>query len=202
VDYSTLKTTIAGWLNRTDLTAIVPTFIALAELDIARKVRAPEMLSSIPGVASDFAPLPVGVVGVKSVSLPNNDYRPVSVTTEAELDKRRGERKSRPGLPEWCAVVGRRLEFDVTVDPATNLLVRAYMRLAPLSDAAPTHALLDSHWDLYLYGALAHAAPYLEDDARVTVWVTGYARAMDGIAEAANGLLLGGQLNTKFQGIN
>ncbi len=194
MDYATLKSHIASWLDRTDLTVMVPSFIALVELDIARQVRAPEMITPITGVPADFAPLPAAVVGIRSVSLPANNYQQVNVTVEAELDRRRSEGNS-SGLPAWCAVIGRSLEFDVTPDAALPLLVRAYERPTPLSDANPTHALLDAHWDLYLYGALTHAAPYLADDARISVWAAGYARAVDGIMKSTNDLMLGAQIN-------
>ena len=34
--YATLKTAIADFLNRDDLTSVIPTFIALAEADMQR----------------------------------------------------------------------------------------------------------------------------------------------------------------------
>ena len=37
--YSTLKSAIADWLLRDDLTAVIPSFISLAEADISRKMR-------------------------------------------------------------------------------------------------------------------------------------------------------------------
>ncbi len=37
--YSELKTAVANWLNRDDLTAVIPDFISLAEADMDRKVR-------------------------------------------------------------------------------------------------------------------------------------------------------------------
>ena len=37
--YAELKSSIANWLNRDDLTAVIPDFIALAEAQIARDIR-------------------------------------------------------------------------------------------------------------------------------------------------------------------
>jgi hypothetical protein len=37
--YTGLQSEIAGFLNRTDMTAIIPTFIALAESQMARDIR-------------------------------------------------------------------------------------------------------------------------------------------------------------------
>ena len=37
--YSELKTAVANWLNRDDLTSVIPDFIALTEADMDRKIR-------------------------------------------------------------------------------------------------------------------------------------------------------------------
>ena len=37
--YDELKTSVANWLNRDDLTSVVPDFITLAEADMNRKIR-------------------------------------------------------------------------------------------------------------------------------------------------------------------
>jgi hypothetical protein len=42
--YSELKTTIASYLARSDLTAMIPTFIQLAELRLRRELRTRQML--------------------------------------------------------------------------------------------------------------------------------------------------------------
>jgi hypothetical protein len=42
-----------------------------------------------------------------------------------------------------------------------------YGKIPSLSDAAPSNWLLVKAPDVYLYGALTHAAPFLMDDARM-----------------------------------
>ncbi len=42
--YSELKTALGNWLNRDDLTAVIPDFISLAETDINRKLRHYKMI--------------------------------------------------------------------------------------------------------------------------------------------------------------
>lgn len=43
--YTELKTSIADWLNRTDLTSTIPDFISLAEAQIERQLRTRQMLT-------------------------------------------------------------------------------------------------------------------------------------------------------------
>ena len=45
--YSTLKTSIANWLNRSDLTTEIEDFIVLTEKDFNSKLRIRKMISSI-----------------------------------------------------------------------------------------------------------------------------------------------------------
>lgn len=50
-DYSTLKAAIADELARADLTAVIPTFIQLAEADFNRQLRARQMQVMVTGSA-------------------------------------------------------------------------------------------------------------------------------------------------------
>jgi len=46
-NYSALQTTIASYLGRTDLTAMIPTFITLAEARLQRELRTRPMLMQL-----------------------------------------------------------------------------------------------------------------------------------------------------------
>jgi hypothetical protein len=51
--------------------------------------------------------------------------------------------------------------------------VMTYIQSIPaLSDAAPQNWLILREPGLYLYGTLAHASPYLQDDNRALVWAS------------------------------
>jgi hypothetical protein len=54
-----------------------------------------------------------------------------------------------------------------------------YAKLAKLSNAVTSNWLLASSPDVYLYGSLLQAAPYLQDDARITVWSSLYQAGLD-----------------------
>ncbi len=61
--YTELQAAIASWLNRGDLTAQIPDFIALAEADInaqfdIRSIETDQALTAV--VSSRFVPLPTG----------------------------------------------------------------------------------------------------------------------------------------------
>jgi hypothetical protein len=48
-NYGELKTAVAAWLNKSNLTTVIPDFIALAEIDIRRDLRVPAMETVVTG---------------------------------------------------------------------------------------------------------------------------------------------------------
>jgi hypothetical protein len=70
--------------------------------------------------------------------------------------------------------------------------------LSKLSTSNTTNWLLTSNPDIYLYGALLQAAPYLQDDARIQTWATLYERALNDSQTADDrGASSGGALLTR-----
>ena len=73
-----------------------------------------------------------------------------------------------------------------------------FAKLTKLSNSVTTNWLLTSSPDIYLYGALLQAAPYLQDDARIQTWATLYERALNDLRTADDrGASSGGTLLTR-----
>lgn len=160
-NYAQLQGAVADWLERGDLTARIPDFIALAEARFNRVLRLRMMEVE--------AALTLGV-GARKVALPAGFREPVALWRTAAqgrcalrfVDPATLEVKFAPGPAACWTIDGAELAFDRPADVAYDLTLRMLGRLA-LSDAAPTNALLTDYPDLYLFGALAEAAPYLRD---------------------------------------
>lgn len=56
-----------------------------------------------------------------------------------------------------------------------------YAQIPALSGATPQNWLILARPQIYLYATLLEAAPYLHDDARTTIWGTGYKNACDAL---------------------
>ena len=89
-NYSELKTAIASWLDRTDLTDIIPDFIALAETRHKRdfKIRRMETrvtANTIDG--SEFYSLPDDYVAMRNIKLNTDPKTPLEFLTP-QNDKR------------------------------------------------------------------------------------------------------------------
>jgi len=56
-----------------------------------------------------------------------------------------------------------------------------YAKVVALSDAAPTNTMLTNNPDIYLYGALLEAEPFLMNDARAQLWSQAFFKAIQDI---------------------
>lgn len=180
--YADLKTSIAAWLMRDDLTAAIPDFISLAEADMAQRLRLRSMLTTAEVDAAGGA-LPDDCLAVKSVSLANYGqlgFASPGETAEYNVAWQGGE-------AYWWGIDGNTLVVSPTQASGTVAL-RYYARVPALSDSNQTNAILQASPALYLYGALLQSAPFLLDDARMQTWSTLYesaATALQGADDAA-----------------
>lgn len=173
-NYADLSSAVTSWLNRADLQATVPDFIALAEERIARDIRCRQMVVS--------ATLTT-VAGVESVALPDRWIEGVSLrivepqiqleyVTPEELRGMFGSTYN--GLPSVYTIEGESLILGPVPAQVYSLQSIYYQRFTPLSGTG-TNALLDASPSLYLFAALAEASPFLMDDQRAGLWESKYA---------------------------
>ncbi len=164
-----LNTAVANWLDRTDLTSRIPEFIVLAEARFNRVLRAPDMLTRTDAFTVDgqYETLPTGFVEAKRVVLLTSPVTPLEYITPEEMAEVR-VRYSSAGRPRYYTVAGGSFEFLPTPGEAYTASILYYSTLTPLASA--TNWLLTSHPDVYLFGALVEAEPYLKNDERMGVW--------------------------------
>jgi len=183
--YSELKTTIAGYLARTDLTTQIPDFIRLAELRLRRDLRIRQMLKSVTTatVASDSTvELPSDFLEVRDFVVVGNPVRPLNYYSPSAFN--RNTRTWEIGKPIDYTVLAN--DFQLAPIPDTVYTLKMFYFAAPvfLSDSNSSNAFLANTPDALLYGALLEAAPYLMDDARINTWGTMFDRAMASITRS------------------
>ena len=197
--YAELKTSIGDWLNRSDLTSVIPDFISLAEAQIERTLRARQMIvRANASFDAQYGAVPSDFLEAKSLKLTStNPQSPLSFLSidalDAEMTKYTGS-----GKPKFFGVVGGQLRIVPTPDATYTTELTYYAKLAKLSTSNTSNWLLASSPDIYLYGALLQAAPYLQDDARIQTWATLYERALNDLQTADDrGASSGGALLTR-----
>lgn len=181
-NYSSLKTAVADWLGRTDLTSQIPTFISLAEIRLARQVRIRQMLVSATasttggdntvGLPSDFLEMrDLYIVGTPRYPL---SYRSPSVIS-------RDSRAHESEKPVFYTLLGNEIELAPIPNTTYTLNMLYYAKPTPLSDSVSSNAFMANCPDALLYGALLEAAPYLMDDARLGVWSQLFQNSLDSL---------------------
>lgn len=157
--YSDLKSAVADWLERSDLATRIPDFIALAESRLNRLFR---------GRMNEVNAVLTAVPGARSIAAPPAFSEAVSVhlagCAEALrfVDPALMELRPEPGRPNFWTVEGGTLAFERPCDQAYAVTLR-HLRKFALSDTEPSNPILADYPDLYLFGALLEAAPFLRD---------------------------------------
>lgn len=171
--YAELQTAVSNWLDRTDLTSRVPEFITLAEAEMNRRIRTLDMLTCNDAftIDSQREDLPTGYLGTKSITLDRTPVVHLVYLTPDRLSQER-QRFGSSGIPIYYTVLGGSFEFLPTPNDTYTASVLYFARLSALSDANTSNWILASHPDLYLYGALKAAEPFLHNDERVALWAS------------------------------
>jgi hypothetical protein len=195
--YTELKSSIADWLNRSDLTTVIPDFISLAEAQIERTLRTRQMIiRANASFDAQYGAVPADFLEVKSLKLTSTN--PITPMTYLSIDALDNEiaKYTASGRPKFFGVVGDQFRIVPTPDANYTTELIYYAKLTKLSSSVASNWLLTANPDIYLYGALLQAAPYLQDDARIQTWATLYERALndaqtaDDRASSSGGTLL------------
>ena len=178
--YAELKTSIGDWLNRSDLTSVIPDFISLAEAQVERTLRTRQMIvRANASFDAQYGAVPADFLEVKSLKLTStNPQTPLSFLSIDALDNEMTKHTA-SGKPKFFGIVGGQFRIVPTPDSNYTTELTYYAKLSKLSNSNTTNWLLTSNPDIYLYGALLQAAPYLQDDARIQTWATLYERALN-----------------------
>ena len=183
--YAELKTSIANWLDRSDLTDVIPDFIALAETRHKRdfKIRRMETRVTTNTIAdTEYYTLPDDYIAMRNIKLNTDPKTPLEFLTPEIMD--RLQAGSSVGCPKSYSIKGNDIQIRPIPDGVYEIEISYYKTFAPLSDSNITNDMLTHHPDVYLYGALVEAEPYLQNDKRLQVWAGLYNSAKDSVIES------------------
>jgi hypothetical protein len=191
--YSELKTSIADFLNRSDLTSVISDFITLAEAQMNRDVRHYLMVErSEAEVDTQYSSLPTNFLEPIRVHI-NDEYKTrVELASLDDMLELRNESANATGKPQHYAIIGDSLEVYPTPDTDYNLELMYYGKIDSLSDSNTSNWMLANNPDAYLYGSLLQSAPYLKEDNRITVWASLYAGIISSINKQSQKTQFGG----------
>ena len=186
-NYTELQSAVASWLARDDLTSRIPEFITLSEAKLNRELfcRQMEQRSStdvdINSDDPEYVSLPDDFQSMRRIRLSSVSGKPrLEFLSGASMDEFRQGRADVPGRPIYFTITGDEIEIAPTPDEAYTIEM-VYRRYIPALAENTTNWLLTLAPDVYLYGALLEAEPYMKNDARITTWLAGFSSAIDGL---------------------
>jgi hypothetical protein len=180
--YSALKTSIANWLNRSDLTSeISGDFIVLAEKDFNSKLRIRKMITETTiTVDAETEALPSGFLQVRDFYILNGGTKyALKYITPAQMDQIKGS--SMTGQPSTYTILGDNFRFSPVADSTYTAYLNYYKEFDPLSDSNTSNYILTNHPAIYLYGSLYHAANFLGgiEPSQAAQWEKMYQTALE-----------------------
>lgn len=190
--YAALQASIGDFLNREDLTTVIPDFITLAEAQIQRDVEHWRMEKRAEVTLTDrYTALPADFVKPIRLYVTGANRHLVPIT-QGEMQDKRYNSGDVAGTERFYSITAG--EVEIFPSPSSGTLEMYYVGKIPaLSDANTSNWLLDEAPGVYLYGALSQTAPYLKDDERLIVWSTLYTNAVNALNQASMNAKWGGQ---------
>lgn len=175
--YAALQSSVVSWSNRSDLAALIPDFIQIAEerMNRALRVRQMEVALAPTDIADGIIAVPADTVCVKSLWIVGRESEPLSPATFDTIVSRGAD-----GTPAYYAWQGDSFHFD-GVGTVAGVL---YTKIPALSDSAPSNWLLAASPSAYLSGALCEAFNYLRNQTERDRWDGRFQQALNDISGA------------------
>lgn len=184
-NFSTLQTEIADWLDRSDLAAKIPMFIQLAEVNFKTDLRLRMMektatIDLLTGVTDynikTFLP---GFLQLRAMIIQTDQKVIMEYLTPEVMNEVWGNDPN--GQPRAYSLLGENLRVAPAPDSryaAADMKVTYFKAMDGLSVSQPANQLLEEYPNIYLFGALLQAEPFLQDDSRLEVWTNFYTNAV------------------------
>ena len=184
-DYTTLQSTIADYLARTDLTDQIPEFIRLAEDRLRRDLRIRQMLKVATAVATtgdSTVSLPSDFLAMKDLHIQGNPVKTIEFLSTSNFFRNAGT--SYKGAPYYYTLLGSEFQFAPVPDSDYTLQMVYFYQPDYLSDTNPSNLWLAYTPDLLLYASLGEAEPYLMNDERLQTWASMYDRGLNAVIKS------------------
>ena len=167
--YTGLKTEIADWLARTDLTSKVDTFIDFGEAWLNRELRLRNMQTgSDLTIDSGSISLPTGFIKARRIYLDADPKGKLEYMTPEQFHSIYAG--SETGTPKVFTIEGDNILFAPSPDETYTGKILYYKAFDSLDDTTTTNWLLTNHPDLYLTACLSNAEAFIMNDQRIGMW--------------------------------
>ena len=128
--------------------------------------------------------LPTGFVQMKEFHLTTDPLTPLSYITP-EMMTRLWAGSSK-GKPEVFTIIADNVRLGPNPDAVYTTSMLYYKTFTALSASNTTSDMLTNNPDVYLYGTLLEAEPFIMNDERVPLWLAAFEKAVSDIQNQDN----------------
>ena len=186
-NYSELQTAVANWLDRDDLTERIPEFIALTEARFNRllRIRAMEEKQTASTVAGQRnLALPTDFIQMRNLQINTSPITSMQYVTPEMYDRLYGSAIT--GTPSIYTIVANEIQLGPIPASSQTIEMLFYKKFSSLSATNPTNSMITNAPDVYLYGWLLEAEPFIMNDPRVQLWATAFQQSISDIQQQDN----------------
>lgn len=186
-NYSELQTAVANWLDRDDLTDRIPEFIALTEARFNRllRIRAMEEKQTASTVAGQRnLALPTDFIQMRNLQINTSPITSMQYVTPEMYDRLYGSAIT--GTPSIYTIVANEIQLGPIPASSQTIEMLFYKKFSSLSATNPTNSMITNAPDVYLYGCLLEAEPFIMNDPRVQLWATAFQQSISDIQQQDN----------------
>ena len=183
-NYTDLKSTIADYLARSDLTSQIPLFIQLAENRLRRDLRIRSMLKVVTATttANDATvSVPTDFLEMRDLHIEANPIHTLIYQNPSNFFRNTKAGTLTGGYPNNYTIMGQEFQFAPIPDAVYTLKMVYYAAPEYLSSTNSSNMFLANCPDLLLYASLGEAEPYLMNDARIATWAQLYDRGLNSL---------------------
>ena len=181
--FSDLKTSVANYLNRTDLTTVIPDFIVLTENRLNRDLRVRTNLAraeTTTTASTAFYNLPTDLIELRNITYDTTlqSYALEYLSPES-ISREYGAYTS--GMPRAYTNLGKNIKLSPTPDAAYTININYFQKLVALSDSNTTNNILTEFPELYLFSSCLEGAVYLNDTEQTQRFAALYQKVVDSV---------------------
>jgi hypothetical protein len=193
-NYGELKTAVALWLNRSDLTTSIPDFITLAQqrINYGSDMPFPSQPLRIPAMQAQAT----GTIAANTIAFPTRFLEPIRLAgSSGGVDwslqyiapERFSEHSNSSAVPTVYTYLENAIKTSAT--GAASYILDYYQAFAAFSADGDTNWILANASGVYLYASLIESAPFIGDIGMLNAWHGALKSAINAVNRA-----------TKYQG--
>lgn len=164
-NYSDLVTSIGTWTHRSDLAAVIPDFIRLAESRLQNdlNVRQLDITSTLTTTGgTNTVALPADFNQARSVVVQSSGVYQILDYVQPDILRQRWGNYT-ASTPKTYSITGTNMLLGPAPDAAYPITLEYNPLITGLSVSNPTNSVLTAFPEIYLHACLGYAAQYLRD---------------------------------------